>query len=212
MRNQAELDRANADFWDHICGSGLAKGGRTVGMARYDRRYLAIYPWLADTIRRFVAVNDRVLEVGPGYGTVARLAVDAGGIYTAIDIAPKVVAHTLQHTRGHAIVGSVLELDKHFKASSFDKAIAIGSLHHTGNLPLAVKQVHRALKPGGKALIMVYGDGDVEDYHPQTGEPAPWTDIVPPNKLPDLFSDFTTIEVTLKRPHSHTDVYVLATK
>ena len=53
-----------------------------------------------------------------------------------------------------AVQGSALALP--FEPASFDQVIAIGSLHHTGDLRKALDEVHRVLKDGGRASVMVY--------------------------------------------------------
>jgi SAM-dependent methyltransferase len=40
--------------------------------------------------------------------------------------------------------------------AAYDFVVSIGCLHHTGDLARAVAEVHRILKPGGTAVIMVY--------------------------------------------------------
>jgi SAM-dependent methyltransferase len=39
---------------------------------------------------------------------------------------------------------------------AFDTVVSIGCLHHTGDLPRAVAEVHRVLAPGGRAMVMLY--------------------------------------------------------
>ena len=39
---------------------------------------------------------------------------------------------------------------------SFDHVITIGCLHHTGDLQRAVSEVKRVLRPGGRAVVMLY--------------------------------------------------------
>jgi SAM-dependent methyltransferase len=158
------VDRANSEFWNELCGSELA---RTLGvtdsspesLARFDRYYFEIYPYIAARIapRHF---SDRdVLEVGLGYGSVAERLAKAGAHYTGLDIAfgpAAMVNHRLeQHgLSGHAIRGSVLQCP--FADASFDAVVSIGCLHHTGDLQRAVTELHRVLRPGGFAFLMVY--------------------------------------------------------
>lgn len=44
-----------------------------------------------------------------------------------------------------------------FKNSSFDFIFCKGVLHHTGNTFKGLKELHRVLKPGGRAFIYLYG-------------------------------------------------------
>lgn len=55
---------------------------------------------------------------------------------------------------GTAVQGDALDCP--FERGAFDTVIAIGSLHHTGNLARALSEVHRVLAPSGEALVMVY--------------------------------------------------------
>ena len=50
--------------------------------------------------------------------------------------------------------GSILATD--FPDQSFDFVVAIGCLHHTGDLPRSLLECHRILRPGGKLVFMVY--------------------------------------------------------
>ena len=50
--------------------------------------------------------------------------------------------------------GSALALP--FPDETFDEVVAIGCLHHTGDLFGAIAEVRRVLKPGGRLVMMVY--------------------------------------------------------
>jgi SAM-dependent methyltransferase len=55
---------------------------------------------------------------------------------------------------GSAAQGSALDIPH--SDSSFDVVVSIGCLHHTGSLAGAIDEVHRVLRPGGEAMLMVY--------------------------------------------------------
>lgn len=55
---------------------------------------------------------------------------------------------------GKAVQGSIL--DPPFEPESFDTIVAIGCLHHTGDLAAAITQCNRLLRPGGSLIFMVY--------------------------------------------------------
>ena len=117
------------------------------------------YPYL----ERYVAFDElqgkKVLEVGLGYGTVGQKIAESGADYTGLDIAEGPVSmmnHRLGQCGlpGKAIQGSILEAP--FEDETFDRVVAIGCYHHTGDTKRAISETARILKPGGQALVMVY--------------------------------------------------------
>jgi SAM-dependent methyltransferase len=162
--NQTEISNNNADFWNELCGSGLAKhlgitDASPLSLKKFDDWYFDFYPYLFDHIP-FAAMKGRdVLEIGLGYGTVSQRLAEAGAAYTGLDIAAGpvgMVNHRLKQTGldGLAVQGSIL--DPQLKADSFDYVVAIGCLHHTGNLQLAIENCRKLLRPGGSLIFMVY--------------------------------------------------------
>ncbi|PKO28433.1 MAG: hypothetical protein CVU32_01095 [Betaproteobacteria bacterium HGW-Betaproteobacteria-5] len=162
--NQTEISQKNSDFWNELCGSHLAK---TLGITdsspeslkRFDDWYFDFYPYLFSHIPFGQLEGKDVLEVGLGYGTVSQRLAESGAKYTGLDIAAGPVAmanHRLkqENLNGIAVQGSILEPD--FPAESFDTIVAIGCLHHTGNLRKAIAQCWKLLRPGGSLIFMVY--------------------------------------------------------
>jgi SAM-dependent methyltransferase len=165
--SQIEIDRRNAAFWDELCGTGLATQlGITEpsreNLARFDAAYLGLYPYLQSYLPDPGSEGRRLLEIGLGYGTVSQVLARRGFDYSGLDIAPgpvEMVRHRLavlgiENPEGRVRVGSALEIDH--PQGSFDHVVTIGCLHHTGDLPRAVEEVRRVLRPGGRALVMVY--------------------------------------------------------
>jgi SAM-dependent methyltransferase len=163
--DQAQIDRRNAAFWDELCGTGLATQlGITEpsreSLARFDRAYLSLYPYL-DEYLPASGSGGHLLEIGLGYGTVSQLLAERGFEYHGLDIAPGPVEMVRYRLRELGIdpeervrVGSALDIEH--PDESFDHVVTIGCLHHTGDLPRAVEEVRRVLRPGGRALVMVY--------------------------------------------------------
>jgi ubiquinone/menaquinone biosynthesis C-methylase UbiE len=159
------LDEANAAFWDELCGSHLAQAlgitDRTPeALARFDAAYLGFYPYLDAYLEWLAPRGKRTLEIGVGYGTVARWLVTGRADYHAVDIADGPVGMARQALEAHgddpdgAVRASALDLP--FDDASFDAVVAIGSLHHTGDLVRAVDEVCRVLRRTGRALVMLY--------------------------------------------------------
>jgi ubiquinone/menaquinone biosynthesis C-methylase UbiE len=119
-----------------------------------------MYPYLTQYVDWLRPKGSLVLEVGTGYGTVGRLLLERKAEYYALDIAEgpvRMAAGSLERygkDPAQAVRGSVLELP--FTGGTFDAVAAIGSLHHTGDIQRAISEIHRVLKPGGRALVMLY--------------------------------------------------------
>ena len=162
--SQEHVSTKNAEFWNELCGSHLAKSlgitdSSKESLKKFDDWYFDFYPYLFDHIPFERLKNRDVLEIGLGYGTVSQRLAEAGARYTGLDIAAgpvSMVNHRLAQAGlpGSAIQGSILAPE--FSPASFDSIVAIGCLHHTGNLKLAIEQCWSLLRPGGSLIFMVY--------------------------------------------------------
>lgn len=158
------VSEENAEFWNDLCGSILARDlGVTdhspLSLKKYDEGYFQFYPYLTRHIPFPLMRGKTVLEVGLGFGSVAQRMAEAGAIYEGLDISrgPVAMVHHRFRTlgvKGHVARGNILNAP--FKDSSFDYVIAIGSYHHTGDLQRAVDESFRLLKSGGTLVMMVY--------------------------------------------------------
>ena len=159
-----ELSKENAVFWDELCGSHLAKSlGITDRSERslkvFDNWYFNYYPYLEKHIEFQKLEGKNVLEVGLGYGSVSQKLVESGAIYTGLDVAEgpvDMVNHRISQSllTGRAVKGSILSPT--FDQGCFDTVIAIGCLHHTGDLELAISNCLDLLKENGQLVMMVY--------------------------------------------------------
>jgi ubiquinone/menaquinone biosynthesis C-methylase UbiE len=114
-----------------------------------------------------------VLEIGPGAGGHAALFAHHGAHVTTLDITPSRAVSTAMKL---ALVGDKKGLSCQgdsealpFADNTFDIVYSNGVLHHTISTVKAVEEAHRVLKPGGKAVMMLYSRHSAE-Y---------WVDIVP---------------------------------
>lgn len=159
-----EMDRINAEFWDELCGTTLARAlgitsHSSASLHKFDSAYLDFYPYLLEHVRPTRMAKRRVLEIGLGYGTLGQKIAGAGACYLGLDIAPspvKMMQHRLQMQAigGSVIQGSCLALP--FASATFDFVVSIGCFHHTGDIRRCVDETYRLLRPGGIAVIMVY--------------------------------------------------------
>jgi SAM-dependent methyltransferase len=160
-----ETSRQNEKFWSEPCGSQLASAlgiSETSGedsLSLFDENYFTLYPYLKPFLEDIVDSATDVLEVGLGMGTVSEWLADLVPNYHGLDIANgpvQLVNQRLQRKgiKQNAIQGSILASP--YPSESFDAIVAIGCLHHTSDLRLALNECRRILRPNGKLKIMVY--------------------------------------------------------
>jgi arsenite methyltransferase len=121
-----------------------------VAQRRETLRALAIRP------------GERVLDVGAGPGLlVAELAeaVGASGHVTGLDINPHMVALTQQRCAAQALAQRVSVLQGDATAlpladAAFDVAVSTQVYEYVQDLSSALAELHRVLRPGGRALIL----------------------------------------------------------
>ena len=160
----AAIDDANAEFWNELCGSVLAKSiglldHSPASLLKFDDAYFELYPYLLPFIGLDRWKGRKVLEIGLGFGSVGQRLAEAGADYHGLDIAENPVRMmnnrmTLIGKPKLARVGSAKAIPH--ADETFDAVVSIGCLHHTGDLARCLQEVERVFKPGGTALVMVY--------------------------------------------------------
>jgi len=122
-------------------------------------RYNEYAPWMP-RLMEFEKFRDaRLLEVGCGMGTDLLQFARGGARSTGIDLTPRSVEITRHRFRLYGAEGDFMISDgEHlpFRNESFDVVYSNGVLHHTPDTAGAVREVHRVLKSGGVAKIMLY--------------------------------------------------------
>lgn len=102
----------------------------------------------------------KILEVGCGAGAHSALFKMYGAKVVALDITiGRVISaqrklKLVRQGQGCAIQGDAENLP--FEDGTFDIVYSFGVLHHTENTEQAIKELHRVLKPGGQAAVMLY--------------------------------------------------------
>lgn len=151
-------------FWEQspLCASGIPAAlgspeffriydSQREGIESIDFSYrLHEYPDFA---------SKRVLDVGSGNGYVlAKYAAEGAAVY-GVDVTETGVAlcrrrFELQGLQGHFQVGDAQALP--FADNSFDCVCSMGVLHHVPDTALAVSELFRVLRPGGRLIVMFY--------------------------------------------------------
>ena len=149
-------------FWqEHPCGTKFADaepGSRRFYELVEEHRYTK--EWHIPAAAGFAgSKNLRVLEIGCGLGTDGAQFAKAGAIYTGIDLTDAAVDLAKQRFELFQLPGAFRVADAErldFPDNSFDVVYSHGVLHHTPDTAGAVREVHRVLRPGGQAVVMLY--------------------------------------------------------
>ncbi|HLS28961.1 MAG TPA: cyclopropane fatty acyl phospholipid synthase [Opitutales bacterium] len=102
--------------------------------------------------------DDRVLEMGGGWGGFARFAAERYGCHvTSYNISKEQVKYAREWTRGLPV--EIIEKDYREATGSFDKVVSIGMCEHVGvkNYRSWFELQERCLKPGGLMLLHTIG-------------------------------------------------------
>ena len=127
-------------------------------------RYQEYAPWMPNLMGFSEFVGARLLEVGCGMGTDLLQFARGGAFCTGIDLTPRSIAITrhrfaLYGERADLLIGDGERLP--FANESLDVVYSNGVLHHTPDTSGAIREIHRVLKPGGIAKVMVYHKGSL---------------------------------------------------
>ena len=165
MSDNQELKERVREFWQqHPCGtkfSDAEMGSREfferVEAHRYEKE------WHIPSAADFNGAGGlQVLEIGCGLGTDGAQFARAGAHYTGVDLTEAAIdlarrRFDLSGLKGEFQVSDAENLD--FADDTFDLVYSHGVLHHTPDIEAAVHEIHRVLKPGGRAMVMLYHRG-----------------------------------------------------
>lgn len=162
MQHSEELKARVHDFWQaNPCGTKFAEGdvGSPEFFAAVERhRYLT--EWHIPQVVSFPRWRDsEVLEVGCGLGTDAINFARRGARYTGIDLTEASIDLVRRRFELEGFTADLRVADAEalpFAEGSFDLVYSHGVLHHTPDTQRAINEVHRVLKPGGTAMVMLY--------------------------------------------------------
>ncbi|MGB9178186.1 MAG: class I SAM-dependent methyltransferase [Pyrinomonadaceae bacterium] len=101
----------------------------------------------------------RVLEIGCGLGTDGAQFAKAGADYTGVDLTEAAVSLARKRFELFGLAGTFRTADAEkldFADESFDLVYSHGVLHHTPDTARSVREVHRVLRTGGRAVVMLY--------------------------------------------------------
>ncbi len=159
--NSQLKDRVRAFWQAHPCGTKFSDA--EVGTREFFERIEAhryAKEWHIPDAADFTGARGlRVLEIGCGLGTDGAQFTKAGADYTGVDLTDAAVDLARKRFELFGLPGELRVADAEsldFADESFDLVYSHGVLHHTPDIARAVREIHRVLKPEGRAIVMLY--------------------------------------------------------
>lgn len=121
-----------------------------------------------DSIDQLPLRGKLVLDVGSGQGTNLYYMLKKGARAYGFDISATAIASSHEKlqkggfSRQHAFLGNAEHMP--FRNNTFDYAISIGVLHHTPHIGIAASELHRVIKPGGTACLLLYKKNTIPHF------------------------------------------------
>jgi len=100
-----------------------------------------------------------VLEIGVGSGSHAELLAPRCRSYTGIDLTEYAVRSTRARLDHRGLRAPVVRMDAEqmtLPDDAFDLIWTWGVIHHSADTAKVLREMHRVLRPGGRAIVMVY--------------------------------------------------------
>jgi len=129
-----------------------------------EYRYSEYGPWMPELMEFGRHSGERVLEIGAGIGTDLAQFAKNGAIVTDLELAKGHMALARENfdvrgLKGEFVCGDAENMP--FDDGSFDVVYSNGVIHHIPQTGQVVREIFRVLKPGGKAIIMVYRENSL---------------------------------------------------
>jgi SAM-dependent methyltransferase len=165
--HEDDVVNSTAEFW-----SGAQPGFRFTRSAPgtpeffrdVEQHRYALEPHIPEIVRFHEWRGADVLEVGCGIGTDASRFARASARYTGVDQSDRALHLARRRFVLDGFDATFIRADATalpFPDCSFDLVYSHGVIHHIADTQGAVDEIHRVLRPGGVALVMVYHRGSL---------------------------------------------------
>ena len=127
-------------------------------------RYGRYAPWMREVMEFTLHGGEDVLEIGGGLGIDLAQFASNGARVTDVDLSAVHLGLAEEHFRLRGLQGRFIHHDAEslpFPDAGFDLVYSNGVIHHTPNTGAVVNEMFRVLRPGGRAIVMVYAENSL---------------------------------------------------
>src|SRR6516162_1405996 len=159
------------NFWDaNPCQAllSVSEDRRRYFQEISDKRYGG-REWHVPIVAKFDAFRGKdVLEIGCGIATDGLQFAKNGANYIGVDLTPQAIDLAKERFSLFGVPGRFevanAEEGLPFPDHCFDHVYSFGVIHHSPVPEKIVREIHRVLKRGGTATIMLYNKGSINYY------------------------------------------------
>lgn len=166
-------------------------------------RYGTYSPWAFEVMEFGRHAGEKVLEIGGGLGTDLSMFARHGAIVTDVDLSAGHLAHARENFALRGLTGEFVHHDAEtlpFADNTFDVVYSNGVIHHTPNTQHVVQEIRRVLKPGGKAIVMVYAEHSLHYWYRLVWEQGVKHDLLRTYSIGEIMSRKVEITENDARP------------
>lgn len=150
------------DFWNaNPCGAKFIRespGTKAFFDSLTEHRY-SVENHIPEMVNFPQWNGSQVLEIGCGLGSDAEQFARNGALYSGIDLTETSIEMCRRRFAVQGLAGTFRVADAErlpFADECFDLVYSHGVIHHTPNTEAAVAEIRRVLRPGGRAIVMLY--------------------------------------------------------
>ena len=155
--------RAREQWGQDPCGAEYVRelelGTREFFDGVERHRYTEYAPWMPNVMEFARFPGAKLLEIGCGMGTDLLQFARGGAHCIGLDLTPRSIEITRHRFELYGASGVFLISDGErlpFASESLDVVYSNGVLHHTPDTGGAIGEIHRVLRKGGTAKVMLY--------------------------------------------------------
>ncbi len=213
-------------FWeDASCGERLyLRGHEPDEYERQRRLRYELEPYIVPFADFEHVAGKRVLEIGVGLGADHQGFAEGGAELAGMDLTRRAVEHTRRRLAVSGLRSVLCPADAErlpFASESFDRVYSWGVIHHSPDTQQAIREIHRVLRRGGDARVMIYHKWSLvgamlwlrhallrarpwtplQDIYARHLE-SPGTKAYSTAEARVLFSDFATVDIATQLTHA----------